>query len=250
MGKRYFMLILLFVCVQATGQDKASTYRTTNQLNEKTIVKDTSGSLIAYPVWRQLLATGHYTLRPQNPKVENAEYVISRLTEEEYQRKMITIPKPRESEFFKTGSRFNYFRAKDMNGNKISEKSLEGKILVLNYWFINCPPCRSEIPELNKLVEQYKDDSTIVFVAVGLDDKSSIKQFLKTNPYNYQIIDEGRYIAKENNVSGYPTNVIVDNNGKVYFHSSGFGNNLMHWLSKSIEEIKLSMQPKETPAQQ
>ena len=241
-----FLSILLLGCFYCASQDNVTVKRVASPLNESTIVKDTSGTIYAYAAWRQLLATGHYSLRPEDPQNTNSSYIITRLTDQEYAKKMASIPKPRESDYFKTGASFSYFKAKDINGNKINEKTLAGKILVLNYWFINCPPCRTEIPELNKLKEQYKGDTSVVFVAVCLDDKYSIKQFLKSNPFHYQIVDDGRFIARDYNVGGYPTNVIVDQEGKIYFHTSGFGNNLVHWLNKSINELKSKENNKET----
>jgi thiol-disulfide isomerase/thioredoxin len=239
-----FLSIFLLPIICCTAQDNVTAKKIAVPLNEKTVVKDSSGILYTYATWKNLVATGHYILKPEDARNTNTAYILTRLTDEEYAKKMATIPKPRESDYFKTGAAFSYFKAKDINGNKINEKTLAGKILVLNYWFINCPPCRMEIPELNKLKEQYKDDTSVVFVAVGLDDKYSIKQFLRSNPFQYQIIDDGRFIARDYNIGGYPTNVIVDHEGKIYFHTSGFGNNLMPWLTKSIGELKSAMEKK------
>ena len=42
-----------------------------------------------------------------------------------------------------------------IDGEKYDTTSLKGKVVVLNFWFVDCPPCRKEIPELNKLVKKY-----------------------------------------------------------------------------------------------
>ena len=54
----------------------------------------------------------------------------------------------------------------------------------MNFWFINCPPCRAEIPELNKLVDSFKTNDKVVFIAVALDDKQSLETFLEQSPFN------------------------------------------------------------------
>ncbi len=241
----YSLLLALVVSAQKTNTGNA---RVATFYNESSVIKDSAGTIYPYALWRQLVSGGHYTLKPENPVDSNTAYILVKLTDAQYEAKMSALPKPRESNFFKTGAAFSYFKTRDMNGDKINSKTLEGKILVLNYWFINCPPCRAEIPELNKLVEKYKDDSSVVFVAVALDDRQKLKEFLKSNPYKYRIVDDGRYIASENNVSAYPTNVIVDHQGKVYFHTSGFGGPMMYWMEKSITEIKKSMLKKDAPA--
>jgi len=107
----------------------------------------------------------------------------------------------------------------------------------MNFWFINCQPCRMEIPELNALVDSFKNNSKVVFIAVGLDNKSSIMDFLKSFPFNYSIIDNGRFIADQYRIKSYPTHVVVDTERKVYFHTSGLGATTIYWIRKSIEEL-------------
>ena len=45
---------------------------------------------------------------------------------------------------------------KDLDGNMYTQQTIKGKILVLNFWFIGCTTCVAEMPDLNKLVDQYK----------------------------------------------------------------------------------------------
>ncbi len=114
---------------------------------------------------------------------------------------------------------------------------MKGKIVVFNFWFINCPPCKREIPELNKLVEKYKDKNDVVFIAVALDEKSDLKDFLKTTPFNYTIVDAGRWIAAEIGINTFPTNVVVDQNGIVQFHATGYSLSLPSWIDKTIVSL-------------
>jgi len=158
------------------------------------------------------------------------------------------MPKPKESNFFRTGGSFSHFKTTDINGNKINTKSLAGKIIVLNFWFINCPPCRMEMPELSKLSTTFKSDSSIVFLAIALDKKYDIEQFLDGSGFGYTIIDNGKFITDQYRINSYPTNVIVDQNGKVYFHSSGLSIGTVYWLQKSIQELKNSAEKKNATA--
>jgi peroxiredoxin len=204
---------------------------------EKTIVKDSSGIVYPYNIWKSLLSTGTYILKAEKPQDENTDYLIVRLTEEQLQKKIAGMPRPPETKVFRTGSGIGSFSAKDINGNKYKLKDLKGKIVVLNFWFINCGPCRTEIPELNKLTEDYKD-SSIVFLGIALDAKADLERFLAKIPFTYNIIDDGRYIASQYNVTAYPTHVILDKEGKVYFHTQGLGTATIHWIRKSIDELR------------
>jgi len=223
--------VIIFSFYAATAQ-KENQPRLTNT----SIVKDTSGTVVPYDIWTRLMLTGRYNVKSQ--KKEDAEFIIYRLSDEEYERKIGEMPKPKESRFFKTGNSFSHFKTTDINGNKINTKNLAGKIIVLNFWFINCPPCIMELPELNRLADTYKSDSSVVFIAIALDKKNELEQFLRKAEFRYMLIDNGRFLTDQYGINSYPTNVIVDHEGKIYFHSSGLGIGMAHWLQKSIDELK------------
>ena len=52
-----------------------------------------------------------------------------------------------------------------MDGTKVDLEKLRGKVVVLNLWFINCPNCVEEIKLLNKLVDDYRDNKDVIFLA-------------------------------------------------------------------------------------
>jgi thiol-disulfide isomerase/thioredoxin len=233
------VFVIMLICYNAASQNAP-------QLTENSIVKDTSGNTIPYSIWTRLLLTGRYKIK--NEKKEDVEFIIVRLTDEEYEKVLEKLPKPNESKYFRTGANFSHFKTTDINGNKINTKNLTGKIIVLNFWFINCPPCIMEMPELTKLSDTYKDDSSIVFFAIALDRKSEIEQFLKNSRFGYTIIDDGRFISNQYGIISYPTNVIIDQKGKVYFHTTGLSTSTVHWLKKSIEELKKPEDKKDATA--
>ena len=207
------------------------------KVNENTVVKDSGGMVYPFLVWRNLLMQGQYDLRPIDIQNEKTDFLLVKLTEQERDSRQSKMPKPQETSYFKTGSNFPPFKTSDINNNKINLKEDKGKITVINFWFINCPPCRMEIPALNHLVETFKGNKNIRFVGVALDNKSSLEDFLKTFPFNYDIIDNGRFLADKYGVRSFPTHVIIDQQGMVYFHTSGLAMNTVYWLQKSINEL-------------
>jgi hypothetical protein len=96
-----------------------------------------------------------------------------------------------------------------------------------------------EIPDLNQLVDSFTATAAdkVVFLAIALDDKASLEQFLKRVPFRYNIIDNGKFIAQQYGIQGFPTHVVVDASGKVYFHTVGLAPNTVYWLKRSVKEL-------------
>lgn len=149
---------------------------------------------------------------------------------------METMPKPDESKSFRTGVKFATFNEMDINGNKYKSKELKGNVIVINFWFINCPPCRMEIPELNEMVASFKEHKDVIFIGIALDQKYELQEFLKTFPFDYNIIDNGRNLAASYRVNSFPTHVVIDRDGKIKFHTAGLAKNTVYWIKKSIDE--------------
>ena len=233
MFRTFFLFILLFATPTAFAQ-KQKTVKA--QLTEHTIVKDTAGNVVPAGIWQQLVRNSSYTLYPVDASIENSDFVIRHLTETEKAAMLDRMPRPRESKFFRTGKPFGAFEDKDLNGNAYNINDLKGKVVVINFWFINCPPCRMEIPELNALVEKYKGRDEVVFLAVALDARQQLLEFLQMMPFKYNVIADGRYVARKFGVSAFPTHVVVDKAGLVKFHTAGLARNTVHWVQKSIDE--------------
>ncbi len=236
---KLLLLILAVTLSSSSGAQNSSAKPVQRIATEDMTVKDSSGTVYSTKIWQALIATGRYSLKAEKPGDKSTAFLLVRLSDEEYEKKMKNLPKPKESSAFKPGEEFDPIKARDINNDKINTKKMSGKILVINFWFINCPPCVMEMPELNKIVDLYKNDSNIVFLSVALDNRAEIKSFLKKNPFRYKIIDDGRSIASGYNVASYPTNIVVSPEGKVHFSTSGYaGVATIEWIKRSIEELK------------
>ncbi len=204
--------------------------------NETSIVKDSSGMVYPYMIWRKLIQTGDYSIRFRTNGTELVTYMLIKRTPQEKDKMMALMPKPSASAQFKIGDEFHPFKEKDITGEKIDLKALAGKVIVLNFWFIGCPPCRAEIPDLNNLSNQYKNNKDVVFVAVGLDESWQIQDFVKLNPLGYHLIYNGKYISAKYGVHLYPTNVVIDRSGKVAYSSEGGSPANPYWLQHTIDD--------------
>jgi thiol-disulfide isomerase/thioredoxin len=231
--RKNFLLLMLALAMLSAGAQKT---KVRAKLSETSVVKDPTGNVLPTSVWVPLYQTGKMKVDPVDPSKYDSEFTIRRYTEEEWTQKMEAMPRPLGSRAFKKNSQFTAFDETDLQGNHYKLKELKGKVVVINFWFINCPPCRMEIPDLNELVAQYKNNPDVVFLAIAMDDKHSLQEFLKRMPFKYNIIENGEYIASKNNVGAFPTHVVLDRNGKILFHTDGLAENTVYWVKKSIEQ--------------
>ncbi|WP_299227772.1 TlpA disulfide reductase family protein [uncultured Psychroserpens sp.] len=122
----------------------------------------------------------------------------------------------------------------DLKGNLIN---VNNKIVVLNFWFVNCRPCIKEMPQLNNLVEKYKDKD-VVFIAPALDKKVKLVEFLNNTSFKYSIVPSmGDYIRQTLEIQSFPANMVLDKNGKVKFIEFGFSETIEEDLSNHIDRL-------------
>ena len=116
------------------------------------------------------------------------------------------------------------FTAVNMAGSKVDTRELRGKIVVLNLWFVNCPNCVDEIKVLNQLVDEYRLNKDVVFLAPAASQRTDLERFLIRNPFNYQVIPNASLIILskfgtpdtngEINMS-LPMHFVLDREGRV-----------------------------------
>lgn len=127
------------------------------------------------------------------------------------------------------------FEITSIEGNIYKMSDLRGKVVVLNFWFTGCAPCRIEIPSLNKLVDDFQEQN-VVFLAFSLDEKDALQKFLNKNPFRYKIIPNSSAISRKYKVHAYPSHVIVNRKGEIFYKASGGNENINKRLKTPIKE--------------
>lgn len=122
------------------------------------------------------------------------------------------------------------FTLTDQFGKTHSLSDYKGKTIFLNFWATWCPPCRAEMPDIQKLYETYDtegDDALIVLgVAAPNDgdekDEEGIKKFLNENGYTYPVLmDTDAELFSAYGIYSYPTTFMIDRDGNVFGYASG-----------------------------
>jgi peroxiredoxin len=112
------------------------------------------------------------------------------------------------------------FDVHTLEGKQLNLSGLRGKVVVLNFWFTGCAPCRVEMPGLNNLTDDFKDKD-VVFIAFALDGADALESFLKEKQFDYQIVPDASKIATLYGVEAYPTHIIINPEGQIEFTLTG-----------------------------
>ena len=178
---------------------------------------DEKGATIEKGIFLTLLRTGAY-IPVKSVKEGKTQYQLTNIndTSNEKIKKSITSKAAIAHQYFKMeGKKLPDYNFVDLKGKTHNKADTKGKLLVIKCWFITCKVCVEEFPELNELVDKYKDEK-IEFVSLAFDKKDELVEFLETKEFKYPTIPEQKdYMAKKLKVKQYPTHLIVDSNGVI-----------------------------------
>ena len=123
------------------------------------------------------------------------------------------------------------FELKDQYGKTHKLSDYKGKVVFLNFWATWCPPCKMEMPDIQKIYEKYEkqgEKSEVVVLSVVAPntqderDVEGIKAFLEENGYTYPVLmDDGGYTFGAYRISSLPTTFMIDKEGNVFGYVQG-----------------------------
>jgi thiol-disulfide isomerase/thioredoxin len=114
---------------------------------------------------------------------------------------------------------------KDVSGKRVELSSLKGKVVFLNFWATWCPPCLAEMPAINRLHQQFKNDREVVFLLVDADGNlSKSTQFMARKKYTLPVFKVDSNIPEILFKGTLPTTIVFDKQGRIAYNESGAAN--------------------------
>jgi len=129
------------------------------------------------------------------------------------------------------------FELFDLQDNKLKLSQQRGKIVLLTFWDSWSAACKQEIPQLNALVDDFKNSPQILFWAISVEAPVSINKFIREHPFSYLQLHSGYEAKKMFNIIGFPTHVVIDAEGKIRFTQIGYSQDIHIQLKNKINSL-------------
>jgi len=109
------------------------------------------------------------------------------------------------------------FQLEDTAGNKVSLADLRGKVVLVNFWATWCPPCRAEMPSMEKLNEAMADED-FVMLAINAEEngRDVIPAFLKKTPHSFSVLYDDHGVVQDlYGVYKFPESFVIRKDGVI-----------------------------------
>lgn len=108
------------------------------------------------------------------------------------------------------------FTLEDLKGSAVSLRDFEGKVIFLNFWATWCPPCRIEMPDMEKLWQKFKDEDFVILAVDLRETSEKVSSFIKENGYTFPVLlDSGGEVANTYGITAIPTTYLLDPRGRM-----------------------------------
>ena len=121
---------------------------------------------------------------------------------------------PSSAQSVEVGNQAPDFQLQSLDGQTVSLSNLQGKPVLINFWATWCSPCRSEMPYIQEIYEEWSDKRLVV-LAINIGESSStVAAFMQSNNLSFIVLlDTKQDVAQRYNITGIPTTFFIDKDG-------------------------------------
>lgn len=114
------------------------------------------------------------------------------------------------------------FHAKSMDGEKYTNESLKGKVVLLQFWATWCTYCRGEQPIVDDITKEFADRGLVVLAVDVMESRKKVAKYLAESPRACKIVlTEDTNLAAMFEAKSYPLYVLIDREGNIAGRQSG-----------------------------
>lgn len=132
-----------------------------------------------------------------------------------------------------------------MDGRKLTNADLQGKVVLFDFWATWCVPCVKATPKLKSIAKSFAGDPRFMMLGISVDDNgAALRKFLEKEQVPWpQYWDEKKHLTMSTfKISTFPTYLVVDPEGHVVYQNRGWSEQVMQILEdnvrKAVQEAK------------
>lgn len=126
----------------------------------------------------------------------------------------------------------------DSKGDKVSLQQFKGKVIFINVWATWCPPCIAEMPGINKLFNDVKDED-IVFLMLSVDqDFEKAKRFNEKKGFSFEVYKLDGAIPEMYYTETIPTTFVISAEGELALRHEGMADYNTKEFKEFLESLK------------
>jgi thiol-disulfide isomerase/thioredoxin len=139
------------------------------------------------------------------------------------------------------------FTLKDLDGRAVSLSSLQGKIVILDFWATWCAPCLASFPGMQKAVDRFAGDTNVVFLFINTSEKGKdidkrVASFVASKKYSFRVLLDGDYNVRDAyEARSIPHKFFIDQKGRIRLRTVGYSGSpdrLVDEIAAVIELLK------------
>lgn len=114
------------------------------------------------------------------------------------------------------------FELMGIDGKVYRAADYKGKVLMVNFWATWCPPCRAEMPSMERMLAQWEGAPfALIAIAMGQTEEQ-VKAYAQENPHSFPLLpDPDGKVSESFGVTGLPTTFIANELGRLTFKAEG-----------------------------
>lgn len=114
------------------------------------------------------------------------------------------------------------FTLPDLEGRDHSLSDYRGRWVLVNYWATWCPPCREEMPSMERAWQTLKDDGILLLAINVGETEDQVWTFTSNYPVNFPLLlDQDSKTIEAWPVQGLPTTFVIDPQGRLAYRAIG-----------------------------
>lgn len=107
---------------------------------------------------------------------------------------------------------------KDLNGKTHDLKQYRGKIVLINFWATWCPPCRAEMPSMQRLKDKMAGKPFVILAVDMGETEAEVKAYIRQIKTDFTVLlDKDGRALKTWKVFAFPTSYVVDAQGRIRY---------------------------------